>query len=274
MATYIVGDIQGCFDELRQLLALAGFDEGRDELWLTGDLVARGPQSLQMLRYACGLGQRATTVLGNHDLHLLAVAAGIRKAKPKDRLDELLAAPDRDALLEWLAHQPLLARHPRHGFVMTHAGIHPAWTISDAERYAHEVEQVLRGPARLQLLRDMYGDGPAYWDEQLQGAQRWRFIINAFTRMRLCERKTLVMDLSYKGPLAKAPVGMLPWFSLRHTQGEPPLIFGHWASLLGQTGDPRVIGLDTGCVWGNQLTLLRWDDAKRFAHSCKKWGED
>jgi len=273
MATYVVGDIQGCYDELYQLLDLVAFNPANDELWLTGDLVARGPQSLETLRFVCGLGQRATTVLGNHDLHLLAVAAGIRQAKGKDRLEPLLTAPDRDALLDWLARQPLMAIHPQHGFVMTHAGIHPAWHIHHALSYAHEVEQILRGPERLTLLREMYGDGPAYWEEGLAGSKRWRFIINAFTRMRYCERKTLVMDFNYKGPLAKAPKGLQPWFKLRH-RGEPTIIFGHWASLLGQTGEPTIIGLDTGCVWGNQLTLLRWEDGKRFSLSCRRWSDD
>lgn len=273
MATLIVGDVQGCYDELRQLLDLAGFDEKRDELWLTGDLVARGPQSLQTLRFVRSLGRQATTVLGNHDLHLLALAADIKIAKGKDRLSELLEAPDRDELLAWLATRPLLAIHPQHAFVMVHAGIHPAWHLHQAVAYAREVEQVLRGPQQLQLLQQMYGDGPAYWDEALSGAPRWRFIINAFTRMRYCERNTLVMDLAFKGPPTKAPTGQVPWFKLRHG-GEPPIIFGHWASLLGQTGEPTIIGLDTGCVWGNQLTLLRWEDRQYFSHSCQKWGED
>ena len=274
MATYLVGDVQACLDELLALLEMAQFDAARDELWLTGDLVGRGPQALDTLRFVRGLGQRATTILGNHDLHLLAVAAGIKKAKPRDRFDEVLVAPDRDALLDWLAVQPLLAIHPTHGFVMVHAGLHPAWHLHQAVVHAREVEAVLRGPQRQLLLSTMYADGPAYWQEDMPaGPERWRFIINTFTRMRYCHHKTLVMDLEYKGPPAKAPTGLRPWFQMRHA-GEPPLFFGHWASLMGQTQDANIIGLDTGCVWGNQLTLLRWQDRKRFVRTCRKWSEE
>lgn len=267
MSTYLVGDIQGCFDDLTQLLDQAGFNPACDELWLTGDLVARGPQSLETLRFVKSLGDRATTVLGNHDLHLLAVAEGIAKNKPKDKLQPLLDAPDRDELLHWLRHQPLLAEHPHHDFVMSHAGIPPQWDLSQSRDAAREVEQCLQSDRYLWLLENMYGNGPDTWQPTLHGIERYRYIINAFTRMRFCYPDGR-LDMACK--LAPAQIDhheLLPWFSLPRQAIGKTMIFGHWAALMGHQ-DEQVIGLDTGCVWGNSLTLLRWDDGAQFSHAC------
>ncbi len=265
MATYLVGDVQGCITELRMILDQVDFNPRHDELWLTGDLVARGPKSLETLRYVRQLGARAQTVLGNHDLHLLAVASGIVKARPKDQLTALLEANDRDELLAWLRHQPLVAKHPRFGFVMTHAGIPPAWSATQASLYASEVESWLRSGSHKALLKAMYGNKPSVWDPKLAGIDRCRYTINALTRMRYCERKTGALDMTSKcGPVQMLDKNLKPWFELRQQHQDPPLIFGHWASLMGNTRIQGVFGLDTGCVWGNHLTLLRWEDKKRF----------
>ncbi|GHA65236.1 symmetrical bis(5'-nucleosyl)-tetraphosphatase [Photobacterium aphoticum] len=267
MSTYLVGDIQGCLDDLQVLLDTAQFNPAQDTLWLTGDLVARGPRSLDTLRFVHQLGDRATTVLGNHDLHLLAVAHGIARNKPRDKLQPILDAPDRDALMHWLRHQPLLAEHPEHAFVMTHAGLPPQWTLEQARAYAREVEAVLQSDRYLWLLENMYGNGPDQWDPSLTGIERYRFIINAFTRMRFCYPDgRLDMDCKL-APEHSGEAGLIPWFQLERPQIDKKMIFGHWAALMGYE-DENVIGLDTGCVWGNSMTLLRWEDGARFEHAC------
>lgn len=268
MATYIVGDIQGCCDELQQLLELANFDTNKDELWLAGDLVARGPKSLETLRFVKGLGDSAKVILGNHDLHLLAIWQGIHHAKPNDKLDALLSAPDCNELLNWLRLQPLMLRHPEFDFVMVHAGISPQWSIKQAEQFALEVESELHSDGFKTLLKNMYGNHPNSWDETLTGDDRLRFIINVFTRMRYC---FLDGSLEFKNKLAPEQTDrsiMRPWFELDSVDQTSPILFGHWAALLGKVDKQGIYGLDTGCVWGNSLTMLRWQDKKHFAISC------
>ncbi|PSW10588.1 bis(5'-nucleosyl)-tetraphosphatase [Photobacterium rosenbergii] len=267
MSTYLVGDIQGCLDDLRQLLDTASFDPQHDQLWLTGDLVARGPLSLETLRFIKGLGKQATTVLGNHDLHLLAVAQGIAKNKPKDKLQPILDAPDRDELLNWLRQQPLLAEHPEFPFVMTHAGVPACWNLQQAREQAREVENVLQGEDYLWLLENMYGNGPDAWSADLQGIERYRFTINAFTRMRFCYPDGR-LDMACKlSPENTSDNQLVPWFTLKRPEMNKRMIFGHWAALMGYEDD-HAIGLDTGCVWGNSMTLLRWEDGARFEQAC------
>lgn len=268
MSTYLVGDIQGCFDDLRYLLDMAGFDPQYDELWLSGDLVARGPKSLETLRFVKSLGDKATTVLGNHDLHLLAVANGLAKAKSKDKTQPILDAPDREELLDWLRRQPLLAEHPRHPFVMAHAGISPQWDLPTAHQQAREVETCLRSNDYRWLLENMYGNGPDLWSPDLTGIEQYRYTINAFTRMRFCYPDGR-LDMHCKLSPDHPEIGPLkPWFELpRQHPLDKKVIFGHWAALMGHE-DQQVIGLDTGCVWGNSMTLLRWEDGARFEKPC------
>ncbi|UIP27621.1 symmetrical bis(5'-nucleosyl)-tetraphosphatase [Photobacterium sp. TLY01] len=264
MATYLVGDIQGCYRELCALLERVGFSEQHDELWLAGDLVARGPDSLATLRLVKSLGNSATSVLGNHDLHLLAVARGIGKAKQKDQIDQILQASDSDALLDWLSRQPLLAEHSAHPIVMVHAGIAPQWQLDDARRCARDVEAILQSEHQRWLLSNMYGNEPALWDPALSGLDRLRYTINALTRMRYLHPDGR-LEMHCKLPPGEPGTDhLLPWFQFPRTQPlGKTIIFGHWASLMGYQDD-KAIGLDTGCVWGHQLTMLRWEDQQRF----------
>lgn len=269
MATYIVGDVHGCFDELQALLELAQFDKDNDQLWLTGDLVGRGPKSLQTLRFAKSLGERAKVVLGNHDLHLLAIHQGIHCENESDKLSALLNAPDCDELLTWLRLQPLLLRHPECDFVMVHAGISPQWTISQAEKYAKEVETILHGDEFKTLLKKMYGNHPTSWSNNLQGIERLRFIINVFTRMRYCLLDGS-LELSNKLAPEKTDSSVLrPWFDINTLDHSSGIVFGHWAALLGQEIREGIYALDTGCVWGNSLSMLRWQDKKIFSLACQ-----
>jgi len=260
MALYLIGDVQGCDDALQQLLEQAAFSPSRDTLVLLGDLVNRGPQSDAVLRRAMRLGHSARCVLGNHDLHLLAQAAGVRASKRLDTLDCVLQAPDREALLDWLRQQPL-ALHQRladRDLLMVHAGVFPAWTLEQTLALAHEVECALRSsPAtRTQLLQTMYGNQPDAWDDALQGDARLRTIVNALTRMRYCTPQGH-MNFSSSAGLADAPAGCLPWFDLpgRKT-ADACIAFGHW-STLGWLDRSDVVALDSGCVWGGQLSAWR-----------------
>ncbi|WP_207063626.1 symmetrical bis(5'-nucleosyl)-tetraphosphatase [Motiliproteus sp. SC1-56] len=266
MATYAIGDLQGCYRELRRLLDHVRFSDA-DRLWLCGDLVNRGPQSLEVLRFVRSLGERATVVLGNHDLHLLAVAWRGEKKNRKDTLDGILTAPDRDELLHWLRHQPLFHHDAECGYAMAHAGVPPAWTLEQAGDYAAEVETVLRARDEA-LLRDyfghMYGNEPARWDDSLDGWPRLRLITNYLTRMRFCDADSTLELTTKTGPQAPPP-GFAPWYSLtgRRDPGTR-LLFGHWASLEGRASAAGVYALDTGCVWGGPLTALRLEDQARF----------
>lgn len=257
MAVYAIGDLQGCLDPLKRLLDAVGFDPARDRLWFCGDLVNRGPDSLEALRFVHGLGDLATTVLGNHDLHLLAVAwSPARDLKPRDTLHEVLAAPDREELLEWLRHRPVLHYDAALGFCMVHAGLPPQWDLPEARAAATELEAVLRGPELAEFLPRMYGDAPNRWSDDLAGTDRLRFIVNCFTRLRYC-RPDGSLDLAEKGPPdSTAAAGLVPWFRMPGRRSRATrLIFGHWSSF-GFVAEDQVWGLDTGCVWGGRLTAL------------------
>jgi bis(5'-nucleosyl)-tetraphosphatase (symmetrical) len=258
VAVYAIGDLQGCHAEFMALLERLRFDPRRDRLWLTGDLVNRGPASLAALREVKSLGRAATVVLGNHDLHLLALAFAPRTAKRREpELEAVLEAPDAAELLDWLAARPLLHRDDGLGWTLIHAGLPPQWTLGQAEACAREVEKALREDVA-SLVEAMYGDEPDLWSASLKGAARLRFAVNCLTRLRFVDRKGRLL-LSYKGTIADAPVGAMPWFRHpeRATKGDA-LVFGHW-SALGFLAEPGLRCLDTGCVWGGALTALRLD---------------
>lgn len=268
MTTYAVGDLQGCLKPLKCLLERVAFDPGKDRLWVAGDLVNRGPQSLETLRFLYHMRDSVNCVLGNHDLHLLAVSRNIERLKKSDTLQDILDAPDRDDLLDWLRQQPLMHHDRERNLSMVHAGIAPIWTIEKALKRAAEVEEVLRDDSRLPSFLDgMYGNEPNVWNSDLQGVARLRVITNYFTRMRFCKADG-TLDLKSKEGLDTAPAGYAPWFShkTRKTRGER-IIFGHWAALEGNCSEPGLYALDTGCVWGGALTLLNIDNNQ--LHSCK-----
>ena len=258
MAVYAIGDVQGCYSALMSLLTQVGFNPDRDRLWFTGDLVNRGPQSLEVLRFVKNLGDRAVSVLGNHDLHLLAVAAGAAKHKKRDTLENILRAPDREELLHWLRMLPLLHYDEYLGYALIHAGLLPPWNLADAQRLAHEAESVLRSDDVNVFFHHMYGDLPDRWNENLRGMDRLRVIINAFTRLRFCDLDGN-MDLRPKGPPGSQPTDLMPWFQIPGRRSrEIKIIFGHWSALGLWDGD-GVIGLDSGCLWGHSLSAVRLD---------------
>ena len=259
MALYAIGDLQGCHAEFMALLERLKFDPRRDRLWLTGDLVNRGPASLAALRAVKSLGRAATVVLGNHDLHLLAMAFAPKTVKRREpELEAVLDAPDAAELLDWLAARPLLHRDDALGWTLIHAGLPPQWTLTQAESCAREVEKALRDDVAA-MLEEMYGDEPDRWSASLKGAARLRFTVNCLTRLRFVDRKGRLV-LSYKGTIADAPAGAMPWF--RHPERatkDDAFVFGHW-SALGYLAEPGLRCLDTGCVWGGALTALRLDE--------------
>ena len=267
MSTYVVGDLQGCLQPLKCLLREVDFNPDKDVLWSVGDIVNRGPKCLKTLRFLYKMRKSLVLVLGNHDLHLLALAAGVRAPNRSDTLDEILQAPDREELLNWLLHQPLI--HHEHGHTMVHAGIPPQWTVKKAIKRAREVEQVLRSPDCVEFLRNMYGNEPAVWSSDLQGMERLRVITNYLTRMRYCTRDG-VLDLESKGPspnLGKQKVSA--WFSHPNRKtAQDRILFGHWASLEGHTDSPNAIGLDTGCVWDGALSLYKLETAQWTRCQC------
>ncbi|WP_304161984.1 bis(5'-nucleosyl)-tetraphosphatase (symmetrical) ApaH [Lonsdalea britannica] len=264
MATYLVGDVHGCFVELEALLAQVSFDPERDTLWLTGDLVARGPDSLRVLRFVRSLGSSVRMVLGNHDLHLLAVYAGISRHKTKDRLEALLAAPDIDDLINWLRRQPVLQVDEDLKLVMAHAGITPQWDLDTAQMCAREVESILSSDSYPLFLDAMYGDMPNNWLPELSGLPRLRFSTNVFTRMRYCFNGGQ-LDMMCKTPPAQAPSLLKPWFNLPGpVPSEYAIAFGHWASLEGKGTPEGIFALDTGCCWGGALTLLHWEEQRYY----------
>lgn len=265
MATYAVGDLQGCLKPLKKLLADVNFSPIKDTLWLTGDLVNRGPESLETLRFIYAMRNSVVTVLGNHDLHLLAVAHDQKKMSRSDTLKEILAADDCRILLDWLRQQPLLHHDSNLGYTMVHAGIPPMWSLSQTQQLAAEVESVLRSKSYESYLATMYGNEPSQWNDHLKGSLRWRLITNYFTRMRVCDAAGK-LELKYKGGLAGCPTSYKPWFMhpQRKTANEK-IIFGHWASLEGKTPVDNVFALDTGCVWGGKLTMMRLEDQQRFS---------
>ena len=258
MALYLIGDVQGCDGPLQQLLDRIAFSPSRDTLYLLGDLVNRGPASLQVLRRLMGLGGSAHCLLGNHDLHLLALAGGVREPRRSDTLQAVLQAPDRAALLGWLRRRPLalLERVFGQDVLMVHAGVLPSWSASFTMARAHEVQQMLRGPQPEMLLRSMYGDTPICWHDGLQGQDRLRAIINVLTRLRFCTDDG-AMEFHSKEAADAAPPGYRPWFDVPGRQTEAITVaFGHW-STLGWLGRRNVLAMDTGCVWGGCLSAAR-----------------
>lgn len=265
MASYAVGDIQGCLQPLTQLLELARFCPKSDTLWVAGDLVNRGPQSLETLRFIKNLPS-TKVVLGNHDLHLLAAAKGHKTLGKKDTLTQILMAPDKQELLGWLQQQSLIHHDKALGYTMVHAGIPPTWSISKTIALANEVETVLRSPDSDNYFRHMYGNTPSQWDDGLKSVERLRVITNYLTRMRFCNAKG-TLELETKTDVA--PPGFDAWFRFEsHLCKGEQIIFGHWASLLGNTGEDNFIALDTGCVWGGRLTMMRLEDKQIFSLAC------
>ena len=257
---YLVGDLQGCCDPLERLLQTLDFSPSRDHLYVLGDLVNRGPDSLGVLRRLRDLGASATCLLGNHDLHLLAVAHGVRKPHRSDTLDAILNAPDREDWLNWLRQQRLAVH--AHGWLMVHAGVLPQWDAAQTVALAGEVESMLRSPSLGEFLTQMYGNAPERWDEGLTGVARWRCVVNSLTRLRFCSADGL-MEFTTKEGVGGAPEGFMPWFEVpgRRTAGTP-VAFGHW-STLGLINRDDLMALDTGCVWGGQLTAVRVDGPVR-----------
>jgi bis(5'-nucleosyl)-tetraphosphatase (symmetrical) len=265
LATYAIGDIQGCFDSFQRLLERCSFDPSVDRLWLVGDLVNRGPRSLETLRFVRKLGSAAITVLGNHDLSLLMAAEGFGKRGKGDTFDDILQAPDRDELLDWLRHQPLC--HVEGGFCMVHAGLLPQWTVGKARVLAAEVETALTQADWRELMANMWGSEPAAWRDDLAGWPRLRVIINAMTRMRFCSPQG-VMDFRVKGEVGKAPKGYMPWFEVKGRRSvDSVLIVGHW-SALGLKILPNLLAIDSGCLWGGALTAIRLEDRATFQVAC------
>lgn len=260
MAIYAIGDIQGCYDEFAALLAQLRFDPARDRLWLTGDLVNRGPRSLDVLRKVKALGAAAISVLGNHDLHLLAASLTPgEQLKPQDTLGEIFAAPDRDELLTWLRSLPMLHHDAALGYTMIHAGLPPQWDLATAQSCASELEQALRDPARcVELFAHMYGDRPNRWSAELRGVDRLRFITNCLTRMRYCHADG-TLQLKFKGKIDAAPPGVMPWFRVPQRRSRDlRIVCGHWSALGYHDGD-GVLSIDSGCVWGGKLCAVRLD---------------
>ena len=267
MAHYAIGDVQGCRAALENLLDTIAFDPAQDRLYFAGDLVARGPDSLGTLRLIHALGFAADTVLGNHDLHLIAAHHGLATLKVKDGTQPILDAPDRTTLMAWLQARPLLIELPdvaAQPHVLCHAGWLPGWTPAQARDRAREVEAALRSPEALTYLANMYGNEPAVWCDDLAGMTRLRAITNVFTRMRLLHADGS-LDFLHKDSPNTAPPGLKPWYAANLSAiGETRIVFGHWAAILGITHQPQCIALDTGCVWGNHLTAYRLEDGRRF----------
>lgn len=260
MATWAIGDVQGCHAELVRLLEALAFDPARDRLWFCGDLVNRGGQSLETLRLIHSLRESVTVVLGNHDLSLLAVAerSEADQARVNPELREILFAPDRELLLGWLRQQSLLHVDRELGWLLVHAGLYPSWTLAEAEAVAREIEESLRGPDRQRLLRHMFGNRPDAWNPRLRGVDRLRAGINGFTRLRYCDVRGRI-DFGEKGPPGTQKPGLYPWFAVPgHVPRDLRVVFGHW-STLGRFAGLGVHMIDTGCVWGGQLTALRVD---------------
>lgn len=255
MATWAIGDVQGCLDSLKNLLQKIGFDDESDRLWLVGDLVGRGPDPCGVLDLVISMEDRAVCVLGNHDLHLLAASFGLRGVKPKDQLSPILEHERRSRYINFLLKQRLIHYSTDLNCVMAHAGLYPWWSLSENLGHAKEVSRALAGPDPKSFLENMYGDSPCYWDETLSGWERLRFITNVFTRMRLCDEKGQ-LELEHKGGVSDAPGGFSPWFDFANPGlSNTRVVFGHW-STLGIVSKPPYLGLDSGCVWGRRLSAV------------------
>jgi bis(5'-nucleosyl)-tetraphosphatase (symmetrical) len=265
MTTYAIGDVQGCHAALEALLQHIGFSASRDRLWFVGDLVNRGPQSAAVLRFVRDLGERAVVALGNHDIHLVASAAGLARRRTDDTFDDVLAAPDRDALIDWLRFRPML--HAEDDYCLVHAGLLPSWPVAQAQDLAAEVEHELRVKRYREFLAELYGSRPAAWSDALTGMDRLRVIVNAMTRMRFVSADGM-MEFATKGETAKAPPGFMPWFDVPgRASRDRTLVTGHW-SALGLRMRPDLLALDTGCVWGGALTAVRLEDRRVYQLPC------
>ncbi|HHF7344645.1 TPA: symmetrical bis(5'-nucleosyl)-tetraphosphatase [Legionella feeleii] len=266
MPDYVIGDVQGCYEPLQRLLAHVDFDEKVDRLWFVGDLVNRGPESLAVLRFIKNLPLSARITLGNHDLHLLGkLFGGHPWSNHDDTLHDILVASDGEELGHWLRQQSILYHEPELNIVMCHAGIAPVWDLALAKTCALELEQVLSGTDYRSYLAEMYGNEPGYWSSDLAGIERLRVITNYFTRMRFCDNQGRLV-LNYKGTIAQAPAGLIPWFDVPGRKKiNADLVFGHWAALGGLCSEPSIYAIDTGCLWGGQLTALRLQDRQRFS---------
>ncbi len=258
MATYAIGDLQGCYDELRQLLKKIAFNHSSDRLYFLGDLVNRGPKSLDCLRFVKSLGDSAITVLGNHDLCLLASSLGVRAMARRDTLQDVMQAPDKQELFTWLRHQPLLVTDTKLGYTLVHAGLAPQWSIDEASKLANLVEKKLRGPDYGTFFQQMYGNHPDRWSNSLLGMNKLRFVVNAMTRIRYCTTDGQ-LDFDAKGPPGSQPAHLIPWYEVKNrASADNKIVVGHW-STLGRVEINNVYTLDTGCVWGGRLTAMRLD---------------
>ena len=269
MSTYAIGDIQGCFKELVQLLDKINFDETNDRLWFVGDIVNRGPDSLEVLNFIMNLGESTIIVLGNHDLHLVAIAEGLAKQKKIDTLAPIITSPDKQQLLAWIRQQPLMHHDKELNFSMIHAGLPPQWEIHQALELASEVNQILSSDDYLSFLNAMYGNNPNAWDENLAGNDRLRYIVNCFTRMRYLNDKN-ELNFSEKGAPGSQGDHLFPWFTIKGRKSKnDKIIFGHWSTvLLGNIRDftpYNVYPIDTGCLWDGELTAMRLEDEKLFS---------
>lgn len=257
MSIYAVGDLQGCYDELQLLLEKVAFDPSKDILWSCGDMVNRGPKSLKTLRFCMDLGPAFVGVLGNHDLHMLSVARGHRKPRSADTFQKILIAPDREEILTWIRSMPLFHYDRDLNVAMAHAGIPPMWGLKKSLRYSAEISAVLKSNQCDLYLSNMYGNQPDIWKESLEGPERWRTITNYFTRMRFCSPSGQ-LELTTTSEAKNAPKGYAPWYSHKSKlMKKMPILFGHWAALMGETDQPQAIALDTGCAWGGRLTLCK-----------------
>ncbi len=266
MAIYAIGDIQGCFDDLLRLLDVIKFSEQSDQLWFAGDLVNRGPKSLETLRFVKALGKSAVTVLGNHDLHLLASAYKQRQPRKKDSLSQVLQSPDCDELLHWLRHQRLF--HFNDDYCLVHAGLPPQWNFSKTKKMALKAEKVLQGANYMEFFKAMYGDKPDVWSPELTGLNKIRFIVNCFTRMRYCDGAGR-LDFKHNGAVGSQPDHLMPWFTVPGRQSSDlKIVFGHW-STLGYYQGHNCYAIDTGCLWGGQLTAIKLGKkVKRISIDC------
>jgi bis(5'-nucleosyl)-tetraphosphatase (symmetrical) len=270
MSTYVIGDVQGCFKSLMALLDVVQFQPHTDRLWFAGDLVNRGPDSLLVLRFLLNLPNKPIVVLGNHDLHLLAVYYGQSVLSPSDTIQAVLDAPDSEILCDWLRKKPLVHRDENYGYTLLHAGLPPQWSSVQAKHYAYEVENILASSDYKSFFAHMYGTTPRHWSEALSGWQRLRFITNALTRIRFCTLDGK-LDFAHKGVIGSQPKALYPWFDIPNRASESEkIIFGHWAALYGQViHSPHLFALDTGCVWGQALTAIRLEDEKLFSVPCR-----
>jgi len=263
MTVYAIGDIQGCYKELRQLLKKIAFSSDKDQLWFVGDLVNRGPDSLAVLRFIKDLAENAISVLGNHDLHMLGVLTGVEKPRKKDTFEEIIHAKDRDSIIDWVRSRPLVYIEEESKHILVHAGIYPNWSIVEAKAYAAEMEAVLQSDHYLDFINNMYGSEPSVWSNTLEGWDRLRFITNSFTRMRYCTVNA-ELDMKHKGPPGTQPNNLMPWYKIRNKELRSyRVLMGHW-STLGNVNDPQLITLDTGCLWGGSLTAYALEEPPRF----------